>query len=69
VAKMLDDADPNDIDTLKEIAGWIINDTTGAAKMANDISDLKTKMGSSSVATQITNKINALDKTDTAQIG
>lgn len=69
VAKILDDADPSDIDTLNEIAGWIINDTTGAAKMANDISDLKTKMGSSSVATQITNKINALDKPDTVVEG
>ena len=40
-------------DTLKEIADWILNDTTGAAKMASDISDLKTKAGTLPVATQI----------------
>lgn len=32
---------PDKFDTLKEIADWIANDTTGAAKMANDIADLK----------------------------
>ena len=31
---------PEDFDTLKEIADWIANDTTGAAGMANDIADL-----------------------------
>lgn len=42
VAKVVAGA-PASYDTLKEIADWIINDTTGAAKMANDISALKTK--------------------------
>lgn len=37
VAKIIDDADPSDIDTLNEIAAWITNDTTGAAKMNADI--------------------------------
>ena len=32
---------PTSFDTLKEIADWIANDTTGAAKMANDIAILK----------------------------
>ena len=40
-------------DTLKEIADWILSDTTGAAKMASDISDLETKVGTLPVATQI----------------
>lgn len=31
-------------DTLKEIADWILNDTTGAANMANDIAALEAKM-------------------------
>ena len=44
VAKILNDADASDIDTLEEIAAWIINDTTGAAGMANDISALEAKM-------------------------
>ena len=36
IAKVVADA-PADFDTLKEIADWIANDTTGSAKMANDI--------------------------------
>ena len=40
VAKVVADADA-DFDTLKEIADWILNDTTGAANMANDIVSLK----------------------------
>ena len=43
VAKVVANADTS-YDTLKEIADWILNDTTGAAKMASDISDLKTKL-------------------------
>lgn len=43
VAKVVAGADQS-FDTLKEIADWIMNDTTGAAKMANDISALKTKL-------------------------
>ncbi len=39
VAKVVAGA-PASYDTLKEIAAWITNDTTGAAKMANDISRL-----------------------------
>lgn len=40
VSKIVASADTS-YDTLKEIADWIINDTTGAAAMANDISALK----------------------------
>ena len=36
IAKVVSNA-PEEFDTLKEIADWIANDTTGAAKMANDI--------------------------------
>ena len=43
VAKILNDNDASDIDTLEEIASWITNDTTGAASMAKDIADIKTK--------------------------
>lgn len=42
VAKVVAGA-PTSFDTLKEIADWIQNDTTGAAKMANDITALQTK--------------------------
>lgn len=39
VAKIVAGADAS-YDTLKEIADWIMSDTTGAAKMSNDISRL-----------------------------
>ena len=40
VAKIVNSADTR-YDTLKEIADWIISDTTGSAQMANDINALK----------------------------
>lgn len=40
VAKIVNGADTR-YDTLKEIADWIISDTTGSAQMANDINALK----------------------------
>lgn len=43
LAKIISDDDA-DIDTLNEIAAWIINDKTGAAKMANDIAALNNKV-------------------------
>ena len=43
VAEIVADADAN-FDTLKEIADWILNDTTGAANMANDIKALEDKL-------------------------
>lgn len=63
VAEIVANADA-DFDTLKEIADWILNDTTGAADMANDIKALQTLVGNEAVATQIANAIAAegLDK-------
>ena len=63
IAKVVAGAD-KDFDTLKEIADWILNDTTGAADMANDISALQNLVGSTKVATQITNALqtNGVDK-------
>ena len=43
VAKIVADADAS-FDTLKEIADWILNDTTGAANMAADIATLEAKL-------------------------
>ena len=43
VAEIVADANA-DFDTLKEIADWILNDTTGAADMANDIKALQDQM-------------------------
>ena len=43
IAQVVAGADAS-FDTLKEIADWIMNDTTGAAAMANDIKTLKTSV-------------------------
>ncbi len=43
VAKIVANANA-DFDTLKEIADWILNDTTGAADMANDIKALQDQL-------------------------
>ena len=63
VAEIVANADAG-FDTLKEIADWILNDTTGAADMANDIAALQGLVGDKAVATQISEAIAAegLDK-------
>ena len=58
VAEIVAGADAN-FDTLKEIADWILNDTTGAADMANDIATLQGLVGDKAVATQIAEAIAA----------
>ena len=63
VAEVVANADAN-FDTLKEIADWILNDTTGAADMANDIAALQGLVGDVAVATQIANAITAALKVD-----
>ena len=60
VAEIVANADA-DFDTLKEIADWILNDTTGAADMANDIASLQQLVGNEAVATQIANAIATAD--------
>ena len=63
VAEIVAGADVK-FDTLKEIADWILNDTTGAADMANDIAVLQGLVGDKAVAEQIADAISAegLDK-------
>ena len=46
-----------DLETLKDLAEWLQNDTTGAADMANKIATLTALVGDESVATQIANAI------------
>jgi hypothetical protein len=55
-------------DTLKDIANWITNDTTGAAGMANDISDIKKVLGlnngssgTTSTSSSIITRVNELE--------
>ena len=63
VAKVVADA-PESFDTLKEVADWIANDTTGAAKMQSDIAKLQgDKDVEGSVANSIDKAVNALDAT------
>lgn len=66
IAQIVNESDNGKIDTLKEIANWIVNDTTGAAKMASDINDnanaisaLEGLVGDTAVATQISDAITA----------
>ena len=63
VAEIVANADA-DFDTLKEIADWILNDTTGAADMANDIATLQGLVGDTAVATQIADAITTALKVD-----
>lgn len=67
VAKIVANANA-DFDTLKEIADWILNDTTGAADMANDIKALQDKMVGvdTTVVAEIANEIEAALKVDGA---
>lgn len=60
VAEIVAGADAS-FDTLKEIADWITNDTTGAASMANDIAALEILVGDKAVATQISEAITAVN--------
>lgn len=53
VASIVANAD-EDFDTLKEVADWIANDTTGAAKMQNDIATL---MGADTVTGSVAKQV------------
>lgn len=65
VAEIVAGADA-DFDTLKEIADWILNDTTGAADMANDIAALQGQLAGidSTVVAEIAAEIEAALKVD-----
>ena len=67
VAEIVAGADAN-FDTLKEIADWILNDTTGAADMANDIAALQGQMAGidSTVVAKIAAEIDTALKVDGA---
>lgn len=62
VAKIVNSADTS-YDTLKEIADWIINDTTGSAQMANDIESLKAVSADTRIST-IENKLTGLTSSE-----
>lgn len=68
VAKVVADANA-DFDTLKEIADWIMSDTTGAAGMAADIDALQAQMAGveSTVVAKIAAEIEAALKVEGAE--
>ena len=61
VAKVVADA-PADFDTLKEVADWIKNDTTGAAALQTDVAGLKTKVSTLESASHTHTNKTELDK-------
>lgn len=68
IAEIVNENNNDSIDTLKEIAAWIVNDDTGAASVANNVTTL---MGNSSTSgsvdykiTQLTNKLGSAAYTD-----
>ena len=65
VAEIVAGADTK-FDTLKEIADWILNDTTGAADMANDIAALQAQMDGidETVVAHVAEEIGAALKVD-----
>lgn len=69
LAKIINDNDATSIDTLEEIAAWIAAHPESVAAINKEISDVKALVGTTAVATQITDAINALDVTDTAVDG
>lgn len=67
IADLINSA-PEALDTLGEVAGWIENDKTGAAAMANAIATLNSNADTpGSVANSIKTEINKLNMEDTAQ--
>ena len=60
---------PASYDTLKEIADWIANDTTGAAKMANDIKKLNDSVGTPDDAAAADGSVYARIKKNATDIG
>ena len=63
IAQIVEKNGNESIDTLKEIAEWIVNDTTGAAKMANDIKANTEAIGTPQVAADDSQGIEAKDAT------
>lgn len=61
VAQVVADA-PADFDTLKEVADWIQNDTTGAAALQTDVAGLKTKVSTLESASHTHDNKAELDK-------
>lgn len=59
---------PEDFDTLKEIADWIANDTTGSTQMANDIAGLKTLVGTIPAEATSTDIVNYIAEYVSAQL-
>lgn len=62
IAQIVNENNNGSIDTLNEIAAWIVNDETGVGKINEDISNLKTLVGTKAVSTQINEALFINDK-------
>lgn len=66
IATVLGEGTDEDFDTLKEIADWILSDTTGAAALQTDVATIKADYLKDADKTELTGKIttaqNAADK-------
>lgn len=66
IATVLGEGTSADFDTLKEVADWILSDTTGAAALQKDVADIKADYLKGSDKTELEGKItaaqNAADK-------
>ena len=67
IAQIVAGADAS-YDTLKEIADWIMSDTTGAVKMANDITALKGLVGTIPTEATSTNVVDYIAEYVKAQL-
>ena len=67
IAQIVAGADAR-FDTLKEIADWIANDTTGSTQMANDIAGLKTLVGTIPAEATSTDIVNYIAEYVQAQL-
>ena len=63
VAKILNDNDASDIDTLEEIAAWIKNDTAGVGAIVNRLDNVESKNESQDTAIQALQKTVGDNKT------
>ena len=60
IATVLGQGVDEDFDTLKEVADWILSDTTGAAALQKDVADIKKDYLTSADKTEVEGKITAL---------
>lgn len=61
IAKIVNENNNGSIDTLNELAAWITNDTTGAAKLKADILALQTALGTNTGTKTVVSRVSTLE--------